>query len=162
MCKCECCVCNDCCGKNSKTIHAQLSSSVDQPNGPLGTGVPITFNIQDSIHGVGHLPGSSEVHISEDGLYFVLAAPQTGATCDCGFTSDYWMKVNGDNVANSNVRFVASNSESKDVIVTQGVLKLKDGDVLQIFGAGLTSKCEAITQMGEPLVPSIIFTMYKV
>ena len=157
MCKNEC----DCCEHEGKTVHAQLSSSIDQPNGPLGVGVPITFNNHDSIHDVSHLLGSSEIHITTDGLYFVLAAPQVGSLTEGGFTADYWIKVNGNNCPNTNVRIESHTHETKDVVVTQGLLKLDEGDVLQIYGSGTNSKSEAIIQVSEPLIPSIILSLYK-
>ena len=155
---CDCC----CEEENKKTVHAQLSSDVSQHNGPMSVGFPITFNHHDSIHDIGHLIGSSEVHITKEGLYFVLAAPQTGSITENSFTSDYWMKVNGVNVPNSNVQLVSLTHETKDVIVTQGLLSLKEGDVLQIYGSGINSQSEAIIVNNEPVIPSIIFTMYKV
>ncbi|WP_219079413.1 hypothetical protein [Vibrio parahaemolyticus] len=94
----------------------------------------------------------------------IVAAPQVGCMmCDGEFR--LWLSVNGSNgkyVENSNVLLNVDDS-IKDVIISQGAIPLKAGDVVQVMmygdnGIGL----EAINRANEPLVPAIIFTMYKV
>ena len=159
---------------NANAAYVQLSSTVTQPNGPLGTGTALTYNSIDAGPvNITYTSGSSKITVSKDGAYFIIAAPQVGYSgSGVGFfgrlfgnvatyTADYYVVVNGDAVANSNVRLNAV-STHKDVIVTQGVYILKGGDVIEIFGAGTDSFSEYITQTGEPDIPSIIATVFSV
>ena len=103
------------------------------------------------------------------GAYFIIAAVQVGfapaTTGACRratrFTADYWVALNGAKIDNSNVRMVAAKAH-KDVIVTQGVGTFKNGDKVSILGSGIGAQAEYILPPGEPAIPSIIFTMYKI
>ncbi len=79
---------------------------------------------------------------------------------------DLWLRVNGKDVANSNVQLCQdADSMAKDVIISQGIVPLKAGDVLEVMMSANNPKAnmciEAIQPAGEPLVPSIIFSMIK-
>lgn len=148
---------------------AQLSSTVSQANGVIGKGVALKYNSIDAIQGITFTSGGSVVTIPTAGTYFVIAAPQVGfrpaAVAPCktatNYTADYWAVVNNVGVANSGVRMVGLKAH-KDVIVTQGIFVFNAGDKVQIFGSGVCSQSEAIVVKGEPLIPSIIFTIYKI
>jgi hypothetical protein len=141
-------------------VYAQLSSTETQVNGPLGTGSAITYDSIDALAGI-DFSGGSEITIKEDGAYFIIAAPQVGSV-DSGEEqiADYWVKVNGESVSNSNVRYTG-HGDMEDVIICQGVYELSAGDVVEVYGSGKNSATEAISPAGEPLVPAIIFSMFK-
>ena len=144
---------------------AQLSSTIDQPNGALGTGVPITYNSIDSLKDIDFTSGGSTLTIKVPGDYFVIAAPQVGCSgCNFftwSFTADYWTVVNGAAVANSNIQ-LKGKSGTTDVIVGQGVYTFKVGDKVQFFGSGVNSFNDAIEPDGEPVIPSIIYSIFKI
>ena len=69
-------------------------------------------------------------------------------------------------VANSNVQLCQdAGSMAKDVIISQGIAPLAAGDVLEVMMSANNPKAnmciEAIQPTGEPLVPSIIFSMIE-
>jgi hypothetical protein len=159
---------------NAVGSFVQLSSTTTQPNGPLGTGVAITYNSIDAGPvNITFTSGTSKITISKAGAYFIIAAPQVGYTGSgvgffgrllgrtASYTADYYVVVNGTPVSNSNVRLSAT-SDHKDVIVTQGVYVLAAGDVVEIFGSGTDSASEFIEETGEPAIPSIITTVFSV
>mmetsp|Transcript_4221 Transcript_4221/g.6240 ORF Transcript_4221/g.6240 Transcript_4221/m.6240 type:complete len:488 (+) Transcript_4221:440-1903(+) len=155
--------------KLPSTVYIQLSSTVDQPNGALGTGVPLTYNSCDAQSGITakacdpSVSSSSKVIVQEDGAYFVIVAPQLAAVDETGSSiiADYWVAVNGIGVANSNVRF-ESDAGGVDVIISQGVYLLNAGDEVEVLASGENAVTKVISPGGtEPLVPSVIFTMYK-
>lgn len=154
--------------------YLQLSSTVSQPNGAIGVGTALTYNSIDATDGnITFTSGTSKIKVKKAGAYFVIAAPQVGYSgSGVGFlgrllgqvatyTADYYVAVNGVDVANSNVRLSAT-SDHKDVIVTQGVYILAAGDEVEVYGAGIDSLCEYIQQAGEPDIPSIITTVFSV
>ena len=154
--------------------YVQLSSTVSQPNGPIGVGAALTYNSIDAGPvNITYTSGTSKITVTRAGAYFIIAAPQVGYSGSgvgffgrllgrtATFTADYYVVVNGVAVSNSNVRLSAV-STHKDVIVTQGVYVLAAGDEIEIFGAGIDSLSEFITQTGEPAIPSIITTVFSV
>jgi hypothetical protein len=131
---------------------AQLSSSETQ----LGSQI-ITFNQVDGISGMSYHPA---VGLSVDefsgGVYVIMAAPQviTGQGC-----YNTWMTLNGNQVANSNVQYCSQLPHQTDVIISQGAGCFADGDVINFEQSGTGIK--AIFPVGEPQIPSIIFTAFR-
>jgi len=102
--------------------YAQISSTEDQR--PITTTpTQITLNQNDSISGIEHSaeqPGT--IRIQNSGIYVLIAAPQVGrksGTQDRFI--DFWLRKNGTDIANSNVRAVV-NGKSKDVVVNQTMM----------------------------------------
>jgi hypothetical protein len=158
----------------SNAQYIQLSSLVTQPNGALGVGSPLTYNSVDAISSnITFTSGGSKVKIVVPGAYFVIAAIQVGYSGPgtgffgkllgnvATFIADYYVAVNGADVSNSNVRLLGTET-TKDVIVTQGVYVLAKDDEIEVIGAGTNSISEYIKQAGEPDIPSIITTIYKI
>ena len=146
---------------------AQIISTLDQR--PTTTDpVPVFMDQNDSLVGIEHsTKHPADIGITESGTYVVIAAPQIGRTSGNGASSvDFWLRKNGQDIPNSNVRAVLRSSEDKDVIVNQTMMKFDAGDVLNVMmavektGEGLG--VEAIKTVGRPLIPSIIFSMHKI
>ncbi len=147
--------------------YAQISSTEDQRPSTT-TPTQITLNQNDSISGIEHSaehPGT--IRIQDSGIYVLIAAPQVGRTSGTQDRYvDFWLRKNGTDIANSNVRVVISGQGSKDVIINQTMLPFEAGDLINIMmsvevpdeGLGI----EAIHPTGEPLIPSIIFSMHKI
>lgn len=147
---------------------AQISSTEDQR--PKDTKPTIvTLNQNDAISGVEHTsdedPG--DIRITESGIYVVIAAPQIGRThgTEPRYV-DIWLRKNGSDIPHSNVRLVIRTKDNKDVIVNQTMMPFNRDDIINIMmsvevtdeGLGL----ETIRPKGEPVIPSIIFSMHKI
>jgi hypothetical protein len=146
---------------------AQIISTIDQR--PKTTDpVPIFMDQNDAISGIEHSnEHPSDICILESGTYVLIAAPQVGRSSGDGASSvDFWLRKNGTDIANSNVRCVLRTNENKDVIVNQTMMPFKAGDIINVMmavektGEGLG--IEAIKTSGRPLIPSIIFSMHKI
>ena len=138
--------------------YLQLSSTIDQPNGPIGAGVGITYNSEDALNGMAF--EGSEVEILEDAHYFFVAAPQVAGPGDSDYIADYYLGINGEDVANSGVR-LSGNEFHQDVILIAGVIPFVAGDKFKVLGSGSGAITKVIDEPGEPLVPSIIFSMFE-
>lgn len=145
---------------------AQLSCNHDQRPKKAKQAIPVALNVNDAITGIEHFTtkNNSVIKIKQSGLYFVIAAPQIGRKK--GKISRYidiWLRKNGKDIPNSNVRANLYHETSKDVIVNQSMIPLLRDDELQVMmsvetgneGLGL----EAIKPKGEPTIPSIILSM---
>ena len=143
--------------------YLQASSTITQCPGMAPELVQI--DITDAADGIAM--ADNKITVSEAGPYLVVAAPQVGregaGPLGC---FDLWLRVNGSDVANSNVQLCQdAGSMAKDVIVSQGIVPLAAGDVLEVMMSANNPEAEmcieAIQPAGEPLVPSIIFSMIK-
>lgn len=154
----------------SQEIFLQLSDTQDQTPYNIEPH-KVRFNTNDAGAGIGHAPDTPEnILIEEDGVYVIVAAGQVGRRTGSLLRHiDLWMRVNDQDVSNSGVRASAPASLFKgdtNVLVTQNALPLKKGDVVNIMmsvseqgeGLGLI----AFEPEHEPLIPSIIFTAYKI
>ncbi|MDH3658088.1 MAG: hypothetical protein OEM77_08145 [Nitrosopumilus sp.] len=122
----------------------------------------------DAITGIDHSnEHPTDIRIIKSGVYVVIAASQVGRTSGDGASSvDFWLRKNGTDIPNSNVRAVLRTNEDKDVIVNQTMMPFQKGDVLNVMMAvekiGQGLGIEAIKTEGRPLIPSIIFSMHKI
>jgi len=115
---------------------AQLSCDHDQRPKKAKEPTPISFNINDAIVGVEHFTtkDNSVIRIKQSGLYFIITAPQIGRKK--GSSSRYldvWMRKNGEDVPNSNIRANLYHGTSKDVIVNQTMIPLFREDEIQLM-----------------------------
>ena len=106
--------------------------------------------------------------VKTPGVYFVVAAIQVGKDAE-GSPGDYldvWIKQNGKDVDNSGCRQVIHDAKYTTVLVCQGIAECKAGDTFNVAiaasAAGKGIGIKAIKPAGEPLIPSIIFSMYKI
>ena len=146
---------------------AQIISTIDQRPDTTDP-VPVFMDQNDAISGIEHSnEHPADIRIVESGTYVVISAPQVGRTSGNGSSNvDFWLRKNGTDIANSNVRLTLKNETDKDVIVNQTMMPFAAGDVLNVMmavertGEGLG--IEAIKTEGRPLIPSIIFSMHKI
>ncbi len=143
--------------------YLQASSTITQCPGEAPE--VVKMDITDAANGLALK--NNKITVSEAGAYLVIAAPQVGRE-DEGPLGCFglWLHVNGKDVANSNVQLCQdANSMAKDVIISQGIVPLKAGDVVEVMMSANNPEAnlcvEAIQPPGEPLVPSIIFSMIK-
>ena len=103
----------------------------------------------------------SKITIKRAGDYYLSAAAQVGGAAAGNIY--LWLRVNGKDLADSNS---VQNIPSKDftaVLVSQGGMTFKAGDVFELVyaasapGLGLV----ASTPAGMPAVPSIIFAIFE-
>ena len=143
--------------------YLQASSTITQCPGTAPEVVRI--DVTDAANGIAM--ADNKITVSEAGTYLIVAAPQVGregaGPLGC---FDLWLRVNGSDVANSNVQLCQdAGSMAKDVIISQGIVPLAAGDALEVMMSANNPEAglciEAIQPPGEPLVPSIIFSMIR-
>jgi len=155
---------------HKSAIYVQLSDSTDQTP-PTTEPTLVNFDTQDAGNGIGHdLKKSGDITVPEDGVYFVLAAGQVGRKSGSLLRFiDLWLRVNRKDLPNTTVRASAPASlfvGDTFVLITQAAIPLKKGDVLNIMQS-VSAEHEGLGLIvskpkNEPLIPSIIFTMYKI
>jgi hypothetical protein len=123
----------------------------------------------DAMKGIKHRvdKNNGDIVIQTPGVYFIVAAAQVGR--ESGKSDDYvdlWLRVNGKDLAHSNTRQSVDNPKFTAVLVSQTVLVLKANDVIHVMisvstaGSGLG--IIATAPAGEAVIPSVIFSIYRV
>jgi hypothetical protein len=102
------------------------------------------------------------VTIRADGAYFLMAAAQVGGKV--AGSVRLWLRSNGKDVVNSNTEQVIPDASFTAVLVSQGVQLLRNGDTIETVYSGSAPGLGLIVKKpeGEPVVPSIIFSAFKV
>lgn len=147
--------------------YGQFSSTVTQRPVTLDP-IKIVFDTHQDTSGeelaIDFIKGS--VKVNRTGAYLIIVGPQIGKLAgDKPHWIDFWIRVNDKDIPNSTVRAVLKDAYEKDVIITQVVTHLNEGDMLNIMmsvevadeGMGI----EAFRPADKPLIPSIILTMLQ-
>lgn len=102
------------------------------------------------------------VSIRTDGAYFFMAAAQVGGKV--AGSVRLWPRVNGKDVVNSNTEQAIPDASFTAVLVSQGVQMFKEGDTVEVVYSGSAPGLGLIVKKpeGEPVVPSIILSVFKV
>jgi len=143
--------------------YLQASDSTDQEPG-VTTPVQVTMDTTDGSAGITHSAGT--VTILEAGVYFIVAAGQVGMDSNANVNCHLWLRKTDVDIVNSNTRAYLTEAAGTTVLVSQVVIRLAIGDTIKVYqsvdntgeGEGLHHSAPA----GEPAIPSIIFTMYKI
>lgn len=157
-------------GSAKGPIYAQLSSAVSQKPKD-GKALIVKMESNDALQGLIHSDkqNTGQITVPTPGVYFVVAAIQVGKDSPSPSAEDYvdvWIKQNGKDVDNSGCRQVIKDPKFTTVLVCQGIAECKANDVFNVAisasspGKGLG--IVAIKPKDEPVIPSIIFSMYKI
>lgn len=160
---------------NKNCCWIQASSKKTQVINKSNIGQVVIIDTVDGSKKVRLNSQTGQIKVLCEGDYFIMAAPQVGRCkdrCynDCGHNdiSDFrcWIRVNGTNVSNSNV-LLSLAPQTKDVIVSQGIVHLNEGDIVEVVMATNDGQSGVEIQAiqptpNEPLVPSIIFSLFKI
>ncbi|HLQ89892.1 MAG TPA: hypothetical protein VK148_07655 [Xanthobacteraceae bacterium] len=146
-------------GGASATSWIQASSTEEQVASDPKPKV-VTMNSTDGAKNIKMDKGV--VTVNEKGSYFLMAAAQVGGKTK-GLVR-MWMRVNGKDVDNSNTEQFIADASSTTVLVCQGVAELKRGDKIEVVYSGSESGVGLVVKKpaGEPVVPSIIFSGWRI
>ena len=111
----------------------QASSKTTQRIAQDNVGQVVVLDILDNASNVSLDTTSGAVTVEEDADYLIVSAPQVGRE-NPGETANFrcWVRVNGTNVPDSNVLLNLAGPEVKDVIVSQVLVHLSAGDVVEV------------------------------
>ena len=146
-------------GGASATSWIQASSTEEQVASDPKPKV-VTMNSTDGAKNIKMDKGV--VTVNEKGSYFLMAAAQVGGKTK-GLVR-MWMRVNGKDVDNSNTEQFIADASSTTVLVCQGMAELKRGDKIEVVYSGSESGVGLVVKKpaGEPVVPSIIFSGWRI
>ena len=141
--------------------YLQASSEEDQIVKEANKPQLVTMASTDAAKGIKNNKGV--VILDQTGTYFTIVGVQVGSRGGTGLVR-LWFQTNGKDVDNSNCEQMVPNAEFTTVMISQGVGEYKKGDKVNAMisgsaaGIGLVYKKPA----GEPAVPSVIFSAWKI
>jgi hypothetical protein len=143
----------------SASSYLQASSTEEQ----LATDTKpklVTMNSTDASKNIKQEKGV--IRVNESGAFFVMAAAQVGGKTK-GLVR-MWMRINGKDVDNSNTEQFISDPAFTAVLVCQGVAEVKRGDRIEVFFSGSEPGIGLVVKKptGEPVVPSVIFSGWRI
>lgn len=149
------------------TIYIQASDLNDQSYETANVHQIINITNIDESNGISLATGNgTNVTVSVAGVYNIVAQPQVAAEAGGAGVFHMWLqKDTGSgfaNVANSNVELMLA-SLDEDVILLSTTLRLNANDKIRLVSSVSDTKIKLddIITAGEPTIPSIIFTMYR-
>ncbi len=150
-------------------IYCESSELTDQVFAVAGVRYRLDISNVDEGNGISMSTGNNGTNITIDtsGVYHMVAQPQVKA--GAGGAGDFHMWIekfssgSWADIPDSNIELKLSSLE-EDVIVLATTLKLNQGEKLRLVVSVSDNKIllHAQSPVGEPVIPSIIFTMYRV
>jgi len=141
--------------------YIQASSEEDQIVKEANKPQLVTMKSTDAAKGLKNNNGV--VVLDQSGTYFTIVGVQVGSRGGMGLVR-LWFQTNGKDVDNSNCEQQVPTADYTTVMISQGVGEYKKGDKVNAMisgsaaGIGLVYKKPA----GEPAVPSVIFSAWKI
>jgi hypothetical protein len=141
--------------------YIQASSEEDQIVQTANKPQLVTMNSTDAAKGLKNNKGV--VILDQTGTYFTIVGVQVGSRGGTGLVR-LWFQTNGKDADNSNCEQLVPTPDFTTVMISQGVGEYKKGDKVNAMmsgsapGIGLVFKKPA----GEPAVPSVIFSAWKI
>jgi hypothetical protein len=141
--------------------YIQASSEADQIVKEANKPQLVTMNSTDAAKGLKNANGV--VTLDSTGTYFTIVGVQVGSRGGTGLVR-LWFQTNGKDADNSNCEQQVPTADFTTVMISQGVGEYKKGDKVNAMisgsatGIGLVYKKPA----GEPAVPSVIFSAWKI
>jgi hypothetical protein len=141
--------------------YIQASSEQDQIVKEANKPQLVTMNSTDAAKGIKNANGV--VTLDQTGTYFTIVGVQVGSRGGTGLVR-LWFQTNGKDADNSNCEQLVPTPDFTTVMISQGVGEYKKGDKVNAMisgsatGIGLVFKKPA----GEPAVPSVIFSAWKI
>jgi hypothetical protein len=146
-------------GGASATSYLQASSTEEQLASDTKPKV-VTMNSTDASKNIKQEKGV--VRVNENGAFFLMAAAQVGGKGK-GLVR-MWMRLNGKDIDNSNTEQMIFDPSFTAVLVCQGVAEVKRGDRIEVVFSGSDPGIGLVVKKptGEPVVPSVIFSGWRI
>jgi len=146
--------------------YMQASDVSDQSFAATGTPYSIELDTVDKNFGISRIEDGN-ILIRSIGVYSIIAQPQV--TAAAGQSGNFHMWLQRDtgagfaDISNTNVELTLG-SQDEDVIPLIAILSLNEGDEIRLRASVSNTGITLDTQSpaGEPVIPSIIFSMYKI
>ena len=141
--------------------YLQASSEEDQIVKEANKPQMVTMASTDAAKGIKNNKGV--VLLDQTGTYFTIVGVQVGSRGGTGLVR-LWFQTNGKDVDNTNCEQTVPTADFTTVMISQGVGEYKKGDKVNAMMSGSAPGIGLVYKKptGEPAVPSVIFSAWKI
>jgi hypothetical protein len=141
--------------------YIQASSEEDQIVKDANKPQLVTMKSTDAAKGIKNNNGV--VILDQTGTYFTIVGVQVGSRGGTGLVR-LWFQTNGKDADNTNCEQLVPTAEFTTVMISQGVGEYKKGDKVNAMISGSAKDIGLVYKKpaGEPAVPSVIFSAWKI
>jgi hypothetical protein len=136
--------------------------TTNQTAAAINTAYAVTFNTTDLSEGVYRGSPTSRIFVDEPGVYNFQFSAQLDKTAGGVGIFDFWIRVNGANIANSAGRVRIQGNNAELVTAWNFLTRMKAGDYFELMWAVDDTTCQ-ITAFPAvapiPGIPSVILTV---
>lgn len=148
--------------------HINLSSSSTFTVANTAVGYPITYNtVTDQVR-ITFTPVDSKVYAQVTGMYLVAVSALIDTTNNQTALFDLWVKINGNNLADSNTQVAINSQNLTQTLAVVFNLSLAAGDYFELYYHANNTNARILAvaaQTGPPIIPacpSIIVAVSKI
>lgn len=145
-----------------KAAYGSFCDTTTQTAAAINTAYAMTFNTTDLSNGVYIGSPSSRVYVDRTNVYNIQFSAQLDNTSGGSHLIYIWLRINGNNVANSASQVRLKGSDGELVAAWNFVQLLKDGDYFELMWAVSDTAVQIVAQTASapvPAIPSIILTV---
>lgn len=150
---------------SKRARYGSFFDTTTQTAAAINTAYPVTFNTTDLSNGVYIGTPTSRIYVDEPAVYNFQFSVQLDKTLGGVAIFDFWARVNGVDVPNSNGRVRIQGNNAELIQAWNYVLSLKAGDYFELVWA--TDDITCVIQYysaaaPHPATPSVILTVTTV
>ena len=151
--------------ERTPTRYGAFYDTTTQTPAAINTAYAITLNTTDVSLGVYRGATTSQVFVTEAGIYNIAFSAQLDNTSGGNHLIYIWLRVNGADVANSASQVRLKGTDGELVAAWNFVQTLKAGDYIQIMYSATDTSVQILAQAAAapvPAIPSMILTVAQI
>jgi hypothetical protein len=145
-----------------RTRFGSFYDTTNQTAAAINTAYAVTFNTTDLSEGVYRGSPTSRIYVDEPGVYNFQFSAQLDKTSGSVGIFDFWIRVNGADIANSAGRVRIQGNNAELVTAWNFLTRMKAGDYFELMWAvdDITCQIAAFPAVAPiPGIPSVILTV---
>jgi len=145
-----------------RTRFGSFYDTTNQTAAAINTAYAVTFNTTDLSEGVYRGSPTSRIYVDEPGVYNFQFSAQLDKTAGGVGIFDFWIRVNGADIANSTGRVRIQGNNAELVTAWNFLTRMKAGDYFELMWAVDDTSCQITAfpaAAPHPGVPSVILTV---
>jgi hypothetical protein len=145
-----------------RTRFGSFYDTTNQTAAAINTAYAVTFNTTDLSEGVYRGSPTSRIYVDEPGVYNFQFSAQLDKTAGGVGIFDFWIRVNGVDIANSAGRVRIQGNNAELITAWNFLTRMKAGDYFELMWAVDNTSCQITAfpaAAPHPGIPSVILTV---
>jgi len=145
-----------------RTRFGSFYDTTNQTAAAINTAYAVTFNTTDLSEGVYRGSPTSRIYVDEPGVYNFQFSAQLDKTSGGVGILDFWIRVNGADIANSAGRVRIQGNNAELITAWNFLTRMKAGDYFELMWSVDDTSCQITAfpaAAPHPGIPSVILTV---